>query len=137
LSVVVGGSALLLSGSLPSNRTFGVWNWGLPSGDGGFLLAREAQFVVPPEEKLKALVFSTPGGTGQKEANLCVWIDGQEATSGRIGPGEELSVNMEAFRHSSQWVLVRIEADHWAGRGALGTPFGVKPYAIAMHKVRE
>ncbi len=137
LSVIVGGSALLLSGSLPSNRTFGVWNWGLPSGDGGFLLAREAQFVVPPDEDLKALVFSVPGGNGPKEIALHVRIDGREAASARIGSGRELCVDMESFRHSGQWVLVKTEADRWAGRGAFGTPFGVKPYAIAMHKIRE
>ena len=35
-----------------------------------------------------------------------------------------------------EWRKVKIITANWAGRGALGSSFGVKPYAIAMKKVR-
>lgn len=137
VSVIACGSLLLLSGTLPANRTYGVWNWGLPSGDGGFLLAREAQFVIPPDENLTKLVFRMPGNSGHQEMAIKVAIDGREAAVARLGQEGELIVDVTAFRAPDHWTVVKIVADHWAGRGALGTPFGVKPYAFAMRKVRN
>ena len=137
VSVIVGGAFLLFSGMLPSNRTYGVWNWRLLSGDGGFLFAREAQFVIPPDEELKALVFRMPENSGQNEMNLQVTVDGREVATKRLAPDGEFRMDVGPLRQPGRWTVVKLEADRWAGRGALGTPFGIKPYAFAMRKVRK
>lgn len=137
LAVLLGSIWTLAASNLPRDLTFGVWNWHWTDADGAFLLAKESQFLIPPEEKLKTLVFRIPKNCGLKELNLRVVIDGVEAGSGRITPEANLSVAVENLRRPGGWTVVRTETDRWVGRGALGTPFGVKPYAVAMQKVRE
>ena len=137
LSVLIGGLIFLNSDSNPSNRTYGVWNWGLPSCNGGWLFAREAQFVIPPDEKLKSLVFQMPSDDNHEKIDISIMIDGIMVANKEIGKNEKYYFNLERFRRPDHWILVSIQSDHWTGRGALGTPFGVKPYAISMAKVRE
>jgi O-antigen ligase len=137
LSVLIGGLIFLNSDGNPTNRTYGVWNWGLPSGNGGWLLAREAQFVIPPDEKLKSLVFQMPSDDNHEKLDISIMIDGIRVANESIGKTDKYYFNVDRFRRPDHWTLVSIEADHWTGTGALGTPFGVKPYAINMEKVRE
>lgn len=137
LAVVLGALAVFSTGTLPGNRTFGVWNWGLPSGDGGFLLAREAQFVIPPDETVKSLVFRQPDGCAHPQVSLRVLVDGHEVAAGMIGPTDQMSVELGPIRKPGHWTLVRTQVDQWSGRGALGSPVGVKPYAISIRKVRQ
>jgi|GEM_PF-3552214 len=137
ITVLIGGVWTLAAGTLPGNLTFGVWNWHWTDANGAFLLARESQFLIPPEEGLKALVFRIPEGSGLEELNIRVAMDGVEVEAGRITPESSLVVEVGNYRQPGAWTVVKTQADRWAGRGALGTPFGVKPYSTAMHKVRN
>lgn len=128
-SVVAG--ALLASGSLPSERSFGLWNWRLSDDTGSFLLAKNSQFLVYPEEAGKILAFRMPSDCQRPALQLQIAIDHQIAAKTELEPGEVFRLPIPAAERP---LAVTIRADGWCGRGALGTGIGVKPYAVAMKK---
>jgi O-antigen ligase len=137
LFMLAGGAWTLWSGSLPSDRTHGVWNWHIRDSQGNFLLAREAQFVIPPFEKLEALAFRQPQDSTRQEQDLVVRVEG-----GAQPLEQKLTITKDAEtilvlppRAGSAWGKVSVIAETWAGRGLLGSPLGVKSYSFAMRKI--
>ncbi len=133
--VVAGAVIAFATGALPGDRTFGVWNWRLPEQESGFRLAKEAQFVVPAEEPLSGLRFRLPEKFVAPSTHLRVEVDGVSMFDGVLenGPGVTLPWPSNETGHRR---IVRVEVSGWAGRGTLNTPFGVKPYAVILEKVR-
>lgn len=129
--------AVILAGNyLPNDRTYGVWNWNMRDSQGRFLLAKEAQFVVPPFEELEGLSLRLPEESGVKEIMCQIQIDDQQPTSLPVSKNEDTYFSIAPHRKQGIWTKVKITSANWAGNGAFGSTLGVKPYAIAMKKVR-
>ena len=130
VAVVLGGNYL------PGNRTYGVWNWNMRDSQGSFLLAKEAQFVIPPFEELEGLSFRLPEDSQSEELILDMQINDQKLSEFKVGKLNDSFIAISAYRKPGEWTKVTILCPEWCGRGALGSPFGVKPYALKMKKMR-
>ncbi len=127
---------LFAAGRLPSDRTFGVWNWRQQTVDGYFLLAREAQFLVPPTENLDSLLFQLPWDAGEGPMRLTVTVDGAEVARPELRGRDRFRLRLAPYRRKDRWTEIHILADRWLGRGFMGTPLGMKPVSFSMKKIR-
>ena len=134
--LLIGAIWTLLNGSLPKDQSYGIWNWHMKDEKGAFLLAREAQFVVPPFEKLVALSFRLPEDAPKSESKILVLVDGKEVKEVSVNKFSETIFPLTRDYASSKWIRIQVNCMDWCGRGAFGSPFGVKPYAVAMRKIR-
>ena len=134
--LLLGAIWTLLNSSLPKNQSYGIWNWHMKDEKGAFLLAREAQFVVPPFEKLVALSFRLPEDAPKSESKILVLVDGKEVKEVSVNKSSETIFPLTRDYASSEWIRIQVNCMDWCGRGAFGSPFGVKPYAVAMRKIR-
>ena len=134
--LLIGAIWTLLNSSLPKNQSYGIWNWHMKDEKGAFLLAREAQFVVPPCEKLVALTFRLPEDAPKSESKILVLVDGKEVKEVSVNKSSETIFPLTRDYASSEWIRIQVNCMDWCGRGAFGSPFGVKPYAVAMRKIR-
>lgn len=134
--LLVGAIITMATGSLPQNQSYGIWNWHLQEGKDAFLLAREAQFVVPPEERLEALEFRVPKAAGFEAMNLVVLADRRVVFDGVVSTEKPANITLTNIHKLSEWPVITVRSECWAGRGALGTPLGMKPYAVQMRKIR-
>ena len=136
LVLLIGAIWTFLNGSLPKDQSYGIWNWHMKGEKGAFLLAREAQFVVPPFEKLVALSFRLPEDAPKSESKILVLVDGKEVKEVFVNKSSETIFPLTREYASSEWIRIQVNCMDWCGRGAFGSPFGVKPYAVAMRKIR-
>lgn len=134
--LIIGAITTMGTGNLPRSQSYGIWNWHLQEGEDVFLLAREAQFVIPPEERLEALEFRVPKSAGFEAMNLLVLADQKVVSDVVISTEKPANVNVTNIRKLSEWPVITVRSERWAGRGALGTSLGIKPYAVEMRKIR-
>lgn len=127
---------VLVGNYLPNDRTYGVWNWNMRDSQGRFLLAKDAQFVVRPFEKLVALTFRLPEDAPKSESKILVLVDGKEVKEVSVNKSSETIFPLTRDYASSEWIRIQVNCMDWCGRGAFSSPFGVKPYAVAMRKIR-
>lgn len=130
-AVVIGAFGLF-----PANRTYGVWNWRQQTPQGHFLIAREAQFLIPPQEKLDSLIFQIPWDAGEEGVNFRVQVDGRDVARRHLVGSQKFRLRLAPYRPAGQWTVVRVVADRWAGRGFLGTPLGAKFFSLSLRKLR-
>ena len=128
---------VVLAGNyLPANRTYGVWNWKMRDSQGRFLLAKQAQFVVPPFEELEGLSLRLPEDSTLQEIMCQVQINDQQPISLNVSKIEDTYFSIAPHKTQDAWTKVKITSARWIGNGAFGSTLGVKPYALAMKKVR-
>ena len=125
---------VLAFGNLPASRSYGLWNWRLRDEKGGFLLAKNSQFLIYPNEAGTTLAFHMPADCLRPTLQLMVAVDHQKAVETTLLPGGVFRFPLPDFPTMDRPLVVTVQANAWCGRGALGSGIGVKPYAIAMKK---
>ena len=132
----IGCAVVLLGNYLPADRTYGVWNWKMRDSQGHFLIAKESQFLIPPFEEIEGLAFKLPEDFDGLDSTVAIQVNNRQVFDFKVSKYEETYFSIAPLRTPGEWTKVKILGKKWAGRGALGSPLGVKPYALVMRKVR-
>ncbi len=127
----VGGSARL------QEQSFGTWNFGMKDERGYFLLANEAQFSIASSDGIEALAFRLPQNSPKEMMEIRIAINKMQPQTLMVRKSEETLMPLEPTEKVGGITQVKLICEAWSGRGAFGSPLGLKPYALAMRKIQS
>jgi len=116
-------------------RIFGIFNWTRKSPDQFYDLAAEAQFYARAEAPVRALVLRAPSNQ-EGPVTVKIELDGLPVKNLVIQPGDISRVDLDYSPEKARY-WIRIISDRWAGRGALGTRFGLNPFALQIQRLYD
>jgi|GEM_PF-6387323 len=136
VAILLAAPFQLAGGSLSRNRDYGTWNFRMKDGEGSFLLAKEARVVFPVSDGVTALAFRLPKDAPKELMEIRIAINGAQPQKLAVRKSGETVVPLDVEAVGKGPAEVNVVSEAWCGRGALGSPFGVKPYALAVRKIQ-
>jgi len=136
LAILLVAPFQLASGEFARNRDFGTWNFRMKDAEGYYLLAKEARFFVPASDGITALAFRLPKDAPKEMMEIRIAINGAQPHKLMVRKSDETVIPLDVAAGGGGLTQVTVVCEAWCGRGALGSPLGVKPYALAMRKIQ-
>jgi O-antigen ligase len=136
LAILLAAPIQLAGGSLSRNRDYGTWNFRMKDGEGSLLLAKEARIFIPASDGVTALAFRLPKDAAKEMMEIQIAINGAQPQKLAVRKSDETFIPLDVAPDGGGLTQVTVVCEAWCGRGALGSPLGVKPYALAMRKIQ-
>ena len=137
LAILLVAPFQLASGEFMRNRDYGIWNFQLKDEKGYFLLAKEARFFVPVSDGIAALAFRLPQDSSMEKMEIRIAINETQPRTLAVMKSQETVIPFNVAAKGGSLTQVNVICEAWCGRGAFGSPLGVKPYALAMRKIQK